>query len=133
MKLTATVSYVSFLTDDLDALASWWANLLSIDEITTLRSPIFRALQADNLVLGFHADEAHDLLDLPRAQGTGVRTFITFDLPAPEQVDEMFARAVDAGATAIKAPFETYYNAHQVVLEDPERNVFRFNYQRAHP
>ena len=43
-------------------------------------------------------------------------------------VDTCVPRAVEAGATLIKAPYTTYYNWYQAVLLDPEGNVFRINF-----
>ena len=43
--------------------------------------------------------------------------------------DALVARAVELGGSVVKAPYTTYYNAHQVVLADPECNVFRINHR----
>ena len=41
-------------------------------------------------------------------------------------VDEVFARAVAAGATPVREPYETDYGSHDAAVLDPEGNRWQF-------
>jgi predicted lactoylglutathione lyase len=58
-----------------------------------------------------------------------VGTYITCNVESREALDSTLARALLLGATLIKGPYVSYYNAYQVVLSDPEGNMFRLNFQ----
>ena len=57
-------------------------------------------------------------------------TYITVEMGALGELDNALKLAVSLGARVLKAPYETYYNAPQCVLEYPEGNVFRLNFRR---
>jgi uncharacterized glyoxalase superfamily protein PhnB len=48
-------------------------------------------------------------------------------------VDEIFARAVAAGATAVNAPYDTDYGSHDCTVLDPEGNRWQFGTYRGAP
>ena len=52
----------------------------------------------------------------------------TFHVDAAELFDALATRAVALGGQILKAPYRTYYDAWQVVLQDPEGNFFRINH-----
>lgn len=114
-----------FCTDHL-ALADFYARAFGFTEIEEIRSPIFTALDAGPIVLGFHADEAFDLLGIPERRALSGNSFhITFDIGTHADVDASVEHLLAAGATLIQGPFTTYYDARQLVLLDPEDNVLR--------
>ena len=53
---------------------------------------------------------------------------LNIDVLSKQEVDATVPIAIAAGATLIKAPYETYYHWYQAVLRDPEGNVFRINF-----
>ena len=56
--------------------------------------------------------------------------YFTIEMDQEALVAEYAERAVAAGARLIKPPYDTYYNARQCMLADPEGNVFRINHAR---
>jgi predicted enzyme related to lactoylglutathione lyase len=125
MPTTVTAQLVSHFCRDHMALARFYADAFGFEEIPEVGSPIFVALDAGGVALGFHADEALDLLGIAdRRDGTSAN-HVTFDLGATAEVDASVERITALGATVIQGPFDTYYAARQVVYADPEGNVFR--------
>ena len=119
---------VSVFCCDHVALAGFYAAALGFVEVDAVESPIFTALDAGRFVLGFHADEAYDLLGLADERDRpGNRVHLTFDVGSFADVDAAVEPLVDLGATLVQGPFTTYYDARQVVFADPESNVFRIS------
>ena len=58
-------------------------------------------------------------------RGAATGNHVTFDLGTAEEVDASVEPLTALGATVMKGPFTTYYDARQVVYLDPEGNVFR--------
>lgn len=117
----------TILCRDIDAQLSFYQAMFGWQEATRYRSPIFRALQADNLLFGFHAPMARTLLNLEDASVgvPGDGGFPTIEMPCFEEVDATAARVGTLNGTLVKAPFVTYYGQWQAVLRDPEQNLFR--------
>jgi catechol 2,3-dioxygenase-like lactoylglutathione lyase family enzyme len=122
---------VSIFAADIEAVARFYRDVFAFPEIEDYRTPIFRALLAHPTLLAIHADAARELLGLPAAgEARGARGFqgmLNFEVDSRDAVLTDVARAVEKGATLLKAPFDTYYGAFQAVLADPEGNVFRVN------
>jgi predicted lactoylglutathione lyase len=73
--------------------------------------------------------DAYELLHLSEFSDTrGVKFLLNIDVDSQADVDRMVPVALAAGATLVKAPYETYYHWYQAVLLDPEGNVFRINF-----
>jgi uncharacterized glyoxalase superfamily protein PhnB len=130
--MAAFVGYVSLFAADPVRLCGFYGELFGFPEIESDRSPIYRSLDADSVRLGFHAQEAYDLLNLGdrRPQGAGVTCYFTIEVGDDARVDALTRRAQELGATLLKEPYDTYYGAHQSVLADLENNVFRINNAR---
>jgi len=116
---------VSFMCRDHLALAEFYAAAFGFEPVPEVESPIFRALVAGGVALGFHADDAFDLLEVGDRRGGATGNHVTFDLGTAAAVDASVERFTALGATVVKGPFTTYYDARQVVYLDPEGNVFR--------
>lgn len=130
--MSVRLAYVNILARDIDALSRFYALTFGFDEIEGHRSPIYRCLDAGGVELGFNAQIAYELLNLAARKpvsGAGVATYVTFECASPAGLDDICARALANGARVLKAPYDTYYNARQCVLEDPEGNVFRLNHR----
>ncbi|SAL46366.1 VOC family protein [Caballeronia concitans] len=124
----AHLSYVNVFARDIVALSAFYQKVFGFQEIESIRSPIFRGLDTGKSCIGFNAHEAYDLLQLSHLSETsGIKLLLNFDVDTPEAVDKLVPIALEAGATLIKAPYETYYHWYQAVLLDPESNVFRIN------
>jgi predicted enzyme related to lactoylglutathione lyase len=130
--MSARLAYVNILAHDIDALADFYARVFGFAEIASHRSPIYRCLDANGAELGFNAPLARELLhiDAPAQGRAGIATYITFEMASVDDLDSASQLAVSLGARLLKAPYDTYYNARQCVLEDPEGNVFRLNFRR---
>ncbi|MDB5643598.1 MAG: glyoxalase [Hyphomicrobiales bacterium] len=128
--MSARLAYVNILAGDIVALSGFYARLLGFKEIESHRSPIYRCLDTGGMELGFNAAQAYELLQIADRKPAGrgpVQVYLTFEVESPEAVEALAKSAVEAGARIVKAPYDTYYNARQAVLEDPEGNVFRLN------
>jgi catechol 2,3-dioxygenase-like lactoylglutathione lyase family enzyme len=130
--MSVRLAYVNILARDTEALARFYADTFGFAEIEGHRSPIYRCLDAGGVELGFNAPEAYDLLNLASRKPDGrahIATYITFECDSATELDGLCARAAANGARVLKAPYDTYYNARQCVIEDPEGNVFRVNHR----
>jgi len=131
-----SISHVCLFTPDPTTLAAFYTTVFGFPEIAADRSPIFVGLDAGNTKLGFHAHAAYALLNLADREPTdpkaeqAVACYFTIEMDQETAVADYADRAVAAGARLIKAPYDTYYNARQSVLADPEGNVFRINHAR---
>ena len=127
----ARLAYFNIFARDIERLSAFYAALFGFEEIVGHRSPIYRCLDAGGVELGFNADAAYDLLNLGarRGDGAGVRVYPTFEIGSRAGLDAIVVRAPTLGASVIKPPYATYYNAWQAVLDDPEGNPFRVNHR----
>jgi predicted enzyme related to lactoylglutathione lyase len=116
---------LSTMCHDHVALADFYSAAFGFPRVPEVESPIFVALAAGGVALGFHADEALDLLGVADRRGGATGNHVTFDLGTAEAVEASVERFTALGATVVKGPFTTYYDARQVVYLDPEGNVFR--------
>ena len=116
---------VSTMCRDHVALADFYTAAFGFPRVPEVESPIFVALDAGGVALGFHADEAFDLLEVGDRRGGVTGNHVTFDLGTPEAVEASVEAFTALGARVVKGPFTTYYDARQVVYLDPEGNVFR--------
>ena len=57
------------------------------------------------------------------ALGTGAMT-LAQNQPTKDAVDAVFARAVDAGATALKAPEDVFWGGYSGYVADPDGHVW---------
>ena len=124
----AVAVLASYLCRDHVALARFYADAFGWPKVAAVESPIFTALDSGRFVLGFHHDDAHDLLDIAGRRGqAGSALHLTIDVGSFDDVDAMVGPLTALGATVVKPPFTTYYDARQVVLEDPEGNLLRIS------
>jgi len=126
----ATLSYVNVFARDVVALSGFYQRVFGFAEIEAIRSPIFRGLDTGKSSIGFNAHDAYALLQLGDGADDvrGDSFLLNIDVASQAEVDRMVPVALDAGATLIKSPYETYYHWYQAVLRDPEGNVFRINF-----
>jgi predicted enzyme related to lactoylglutathione lyase len=129
----AALAYVNLFAADIERLCAFYAALFGFAEKAASRSPIYRALDAGGVELGFNAYDAYELLNLAdrrAATGTGpTRAYFTIELASGGAVDAVVERIAGLGGRVIKPQYVTYYKAYQAVLEDPEGNVFRANHR----
>jgi uncharacterized glyoxalase superfamily protein PhnB len=126
--LDAPVSLVSMFCADHQALATWYKRTLGFDEISVLTTPLFIALAAGPRAVGFHQDEAYDLLGVPGdRQPRGTRIHLVFDVGDATAVDAALPTLLAHGAVIVRKPFTTYYGARQIVFRDPEGNMMRLS------
>lgn len=131
--MTARLAYANILAEDIEALSRFYIDLFGFPEIESHRSPIYRCLDAGGVELGFNAPLARELLNLDdTAQSRNIATsvYLTYETSDLAEIDTLAGRAVELGGRIVKEPYDTYYNARQSVLADPEGNVFRLNYRK---
>jgi predicted enzyme related to lactoylglutathione lyase len=132
--ISARLAYANIFAADIEALSQFYGMLLGFPSMPDRASPIYRCLDAGGgLELGFNAPLAYELLGVagrkPAHEGR-VNVYLTFEAASEADVDGLAARAVALGGSVVKPPYDTYYNARQAVLEDPEGNVFRINHRK---
>jgi predicted enzyme related to lactoylglutathione lyase len=128
------LAYINVFARDIEALSGFYAALFGFREIEGHRSPIYRCLDANGIELGFNATKAFELLALDARRfrddaPAPVSVYFTVELGSRAAVETAALRAERLGGRVVKAPYQTYYNAVQAVLEDPEGNVFRVNHR----
>ena len=126
--------WFNLLCQDIEAQMGFYQAVLGLHEARASRSPIYRALETADFQFGFNAHAAYDLLNLadrkPQPDATvPVVAYATLMLGTPAAVSDAADHAVALGGTVLKAPYATYYGQWQVVLADPEGNVFRLSAQ----
>jgi len=127
------VSSVNIFARDLDGLIAFYADLFGLSENLDQRGPIYRALDGGGVAIGFNAFDAYRLLNLDSfPEPAGVKSLLTFEVTDHDAVERLTVQAEAAGATVIKAPYDTFYGSRQSVVSDPEGNIFRINaFQRS--
>lgn len=123
-------AYVSLFASDLDRLGDFYVRGIGLVEHDHMRTPIFRSLDlGGGAALALHGAEAYELVGLgEHASPTGVASMLTFDPGSVEAVDAGVEPLLALGATLVKGPFVTVYNARQVVLFDPDGHAFRLSH-----
>ena len=125
--MTASLSFVSVICDDVGSLAAFYGEVFDLASVDDLASEHFRALKIGDTVLGFSAPSAFEMLNLEAVGPQAPTTFWTFEVDTAEQVNTLTQIAIDAGARCVKNPSRTYYGSWQSVLLDPAGNAFRIN------
>ncbi len=126
-----TLSFASYLAQDIEALSAFYASVFDLAEVEELRSDIFRGLQVGEVVVGFSAHAAYELLSIePWADARGTCQYLTFEVESDALVTAKTELAIEHGAELRHEPYETYYGTFQSVLADPEGNIFRINHSR---
>ena len=122
------VSYISFLTRDVQALPDFYKGVFGLEEIEASRSDRYRELSLGQLRLGFPFVDAYQMLDMSdQADPTGVRSLVTFAVEDAATVDRLASRAAGLGARLVKGPLATGFGQYLAVLLDPEGNGLRIS------
>jgi len=122
------VSYINLFARDIEALCRFYAGTFGFEEIESVRSPIFRAVEAGGCRIGFNAHAAYGLLNLDgHAATSGAKAMVTVAVDGPAEADRLVPLAVANGATLVKPLFRTAYGTYQAVLFDPEGHVLRID------
>jgi predicted enzyme related to lactoylglutathione lyase len=124
---------ISYFCRDIDALSGFYAAVFGVPHNDAVKSSIYRALDVYGMRIGFHDFRAYELMELGGremiAEPKPVGTYISFAVDSKEALDACLEKALALGAKVIKPPYISYYNANQVVLSDPEGNMFRISHQ----
>lgn len=123
----AVLNWVNVFARNLEDLPAFYSDLFGLAEIEYMRNDVFRGFDVGGAGLGFLAPEVYDLLTLGEEDTAGVSFLLNFEAASIAEVDELVTKAIAAGATLVKKPFETGYGWYQSVLADPEGNIFRIN------
>ncbi len=117
---------VSLFSEDFIGLSEFYRDLFDLPEVEDLRSDVFRGYLSGDVMIGFSALAAYDMLGLEeRKKGEGDQTAFTFKFDTREQLDMCVETAVARGADLVKEQFMTYYNWYMAVLRDPDGNAIR--------
>jgi predicted lactoylglutathione lyase len=101
------------------AAMGWDISPISMDEVTFY--------QAGDQVLGLYLQEALDQdtgLEAPRPGGIT----LAISMHSHEEVDAQYAKALEAGATALKAPVEKPWGGYVSYVADPDGHAWEFSY-----
>jgi predicted enzyme related to lactoylglutathione lyase len=121
------LTYATFLARDVAALAQFYIDGLGLEEVEGSRDERYREVKAGGCMIGFATAAVKEPLGLDTAEPLGLRTLVTLDVGTVAEVAPAVARAVAAGATLIRPPFDTQFGQHLAVLGDPEGNAFRLS------
>jgi catechol 2,3-dioxygenase-like lactoylglutathione lyase family enzyme len=131
----ANLSLIGIFTKDIVRVSSFYRDLFGFKELDQLSSNIFRGLDTGKIWLGFNALEAYGLLGMSDYSNTqGNKFTLNFEVDSVAEVDRIFARACEMGATPVKRPFGKRYDDsagthwYLAVLLDPEGNAFRLSH-----
>ena len=117
---------VSLFSEDFVPLSEFYRDLFGLTEVEELRSDVFRGYMSGDVLIGFSALAAYEMLDLePRRAGDGDQTAFTFKLDTKADLDACIDTAKARGATLVKEQFTTYYHWYMAVLRDPDGNAIR--------
>lgn len=120
------IMQVSLFSEDFIALSEFYRDVFGLTENESLRSDVFRGYMSDDVMIGFSALAAYEMLGLePRKAGEGDQTAFTFKFASTEDLDTAVGTATQIGATLVKEQFMTYYDWYMAVLRDPDGNALR--------
>lgn len=117
---------VSLFSETFIELSEFYRDLFDLEEVESLRSEVFRGYMSGDVMIGFSALAAYEMLGLEeRKPGDGDQTALTLKFTSKEDLETCLARANERGATVVKDPFMTYYHWYMAVLRDPDGNAIR--------
>ncbi len=119
---------VSYFSQDLDRIARFYIEVMGFSEVEELRSMLYCGLQTpagDNI--GFHAMDVLNILNVSD-RSLGLGGMATYEVDTAEAVDRLADRVAPSGGALLKPAAMTFYGVYQVVLADPDANVFRVNH-----
>jgi predicted enzyme related to lactoylglutathione lyase len=119
------LAYLTLLARDVAALAQFYVDGLGLEEVESSRDARYREVKAGGCMIGIASAEVKAMLGLDATPPVGLRALFSLDVGAVTEVASATERALVAGATLIKAPFDTHFGQHLAILSDPEGNVFR--------
>ncbi|MBN9669723.1 VOC family protein [Roseibium aggregatum] len=117
---------VSLFSEDFIGLSEFYRDLFDLPEVESLRSDVFRGYMSGDVMIGFSAPAAYEMLGLDeRKPGEGDQTAFTLKFDTKEELDACVGNAIARGATLVKEQFMTYYHWYMAVLRDPDGNAIR--------
>ncbi|MBL3701803.1 glyoxalase [Sulfitobacter sp. BDSS02] len=117
---------VSLFSEDFITLSEFYRDLFDLTENESLRSDVFRGYMSGDVMVGFSALAAYEMLGLePRKAGEGDQTAFTFQCKSKEALDVIVDKAKGMGGTMVQEQFMTYYHWYMAVMRDPDGNAIR--------
>ncbi len=117
---------VSLFSEDFITLSEFYRDLFDLTENESLRSDVFRGYMSGDVMVGFSALAAYEMLGLePRKAGEGDQTAFTFQCESKEALDAIVEKAKAMGGTMVQEQFMTYYHWYMAVMRDPDGNAIR--------
>ena len=76
----ATTDYVNIFARDIKKLSGFYVDVFGFEEIKEMRYPLFRAVKAGRINIGFNALDAYELLELTDYSEThGISFLLNFN------------------------------------------------------
>ncbi|MEO0385469.1 MAG: VOC family protein [Pseudomonadota bacterium] len=120
------IMQVSLFSEEFIVLSEFYRDVFNLTENEGLRSDVFRGYMSNDVMIGFSALAAYEMLGLePRKSGEGDQTALTFKFDTKADLDTAVGAAIARGATLVKEQFMTYYDWYMAVLRDPDGNALR--------
>ncbi|WP_434288803.1 VOC family protein [Celeribacter sp. SCSIO 80788] len=117
---------VSLFSEEFIALSEFYRDVFDLPEVEDLRSDVFRGYLSGEVMVGFSALAAYEMLGLDqRMPGEHDQTAFTFRCDTKEALDACLEKALARGGTLVQEQFMTYYNWYMAVLRDPDGNAIR--------
>ena len=127
-------SWPTLRARDANALIPWLTDVLGFTETVCYRDDAGRVAHAElawptggGLMLG-DAPADPTTADPWALEPGSAGVYLV--LPDAAAVDALHARALAAGATEVRAPFDTDYGSHDTAVRDPEGNLWTFGTYR---
>lgn len=117
---------VSLFSENFIALSEFYRDLFDLPEVEDLRSDVFRGYMSGDVMVGFSAPAAYEMLGLNERQaGENDQTAFTFRCDSKEALESCLEQGLAKGGSLVKAPFMTYYHWYMAVIRDPDGNAIR--------
>lgn len=120
------LSYISIVTDRLDALKDFYVGALGLVELADWSHEGFRAIQVEpGVIVAFHSPAA--MSDLGIDAGATVSSMLTFDPGSVDELRRLHDELGVKGVPVVREPFDTPYGSLQTIYRDLDGNPFRLN------
>ena len=117
---------VSLFSEDFIKLSEFYRDLFDLTEVESLRSDVFRGYMSGEVMIGFSAIAAYEMLGLDeRKAGEHDQTAFTFKCATKEELDTCLEQGLAKGGSLVKEQFVTYYGWYMAVIRDPDGNAIR--------
>ena len=115
----ANLNAIGIVVSDLERSIRFY-RLLGLDVPETPREGHVEATLANGARLMFDTEETVKSFQPEWTRQTGNQLSLAFECSSPVEVDELYARVVDAGFDGEKEPWDAFWGQRYAQLQDPD-------------